>query len=420
MKLRAGMREFAWILLATCAASTPVRAQAIAITGGTVYPVSGPKIENGTVILRDGKVVAVGKGLAVPAGATQVDATGKWVTPGLFHAATTLGLVEVSAIDGTTETSDTGDVNAAFNVSEGINPASVLIPIMRLEGLTTAVTLPSGGLISGQGVLIDLNGERIEDLIARSPVAMVINMDEGAKGAGGGSRAGIMARLRRVFHDAQEYERRAPDYRRAQMQPLAARAADLEALAPVLHGTLPVIVTANRRSDIDNALRLASEFHLRLIIRGGVEAWQAAAELAEAHVPVAIDPMANLPSFNGLGARLDNATLLRKAGVEVLLAEEDTYNYRNIRFMGGNAVRNGLTWDDALRSITLAPALAFGVGDHYGSLEAGKVANVVVWSGDPLDFASHAEHVYIRGVEMPHTSRQTELLGRYRTLPPQY
>jgi imidazolonepropionase-like amidohydrolase len=402
------------------AAPNALRAQTVAITGGTVYPVSGPRIENGTVLIRDGKILAVGRDVPVPANATRVDASGKWVTPGLFHAATALGLIEVSAVDATTENADTGDVDAAFNVAEGMNPASVLIPVMRLEGLTTAVTLPSGGLISGQGVLIDLSGDRIEDLIARSPVVMVINMDEGAKGPGGGSRAGIMERLRRVFRDALEYERRAPDYRRAQMQRLAAPAADLEALAPVLHGTLPMIATANRRSDIENALRLASEFHLHLIIRGGAEAWQAAEELAGAHVPVVLDPMANIPTFNGLGARLDNAALLRKAGVEVVLAEEDLYNYRNIRFMGGNAVRNGLTWDDALRAITLAPALAFGVADRYGSLEPGRIANVVVWSGDPLDFASHAERVYIRGTEMPHTSRQTELLSRYRSLPPQF
>jgi len=397
-----------------------LRAQTIAITGGTVYPVSGPKIEAGTVVIRDGRIVAVGSGVPVPAGATRIDATGKWVTPGLIHAATTMGLTQVGSVDATSEARHSGFVNAAFNVAEGIDPATPLIPIARLEGVTTALTGPSDGLVSGQAVLIDLAGERVETLVARSPVAMVINLSVASKPAGGGSRAGVLQALRQLFADALEYDRRKGDFRRNQMQPLSAPAADLEALGPVLRGELPVVAIANRRSDIASALRLAREFRLRLLIRGGVEAWQLGAELAPARVPVLLNPINDIPSFDGPGARFDAAALLDGAGVPLVIIEDETGGPRNLRWAAGHAVRFGLPWDRALAAITLGPAEALGVADRYGSLEAGKVANVVIWTGDPLDFASQAEHVYIRGVEIPRTSRQTELLERYRTLPPRY
>jgi imidazolonepropionase-like amidohydrolase len=275
-------------------------------------------------------------------------------------------------------------------------------------------------LISGQAVLLDLTGDRLEDLVAQNPVAMVADLSTESKGTGGGSRAGVLQRLRQLFKDADEYRKRTPDYRKNQMQQLSAPAADLEALQPVLEGKLPLYAIANRESDIESALRLAREYRLKLVIRGGTEAWRIAPELAAAKVPVVINPLSDVPTFDGLAPRLDNATILRQAGVAVVLVEPDRGNFRNLRYSAGNAVRNGMTWDDALRAITLEPARAFGVDDRYGSLEAGKVADVVVWSGDPLDFSSGAEHIYIRGREISTRTRQSELLERYKTLPPKY
>ncbi len=420
---QAGRRAVASLASAFLAAGiTPsaIQAQTIAITGGTVYPVSGPKIERGTVIIQDGKITAVGAGLPVPAGAKTIDATGKWVTPGLIHAGTSLGLTQVGSVDATNEGSHSGEVNAAFNVAEGIDPSNVLIPIARIEGVTTAVTGPSGGLISGQAVIIDLAGDRIETLVTRSPAAMVINLNEYSKSAGGGSRAGQLERLRQLFADAQEYDRRKADFQKNQMQSLSAPAAELEALRPILKGELPVVFVANRRSDILSVLRLGNEYKLRMIIEGGTEAWQVAGELAKAGVPVAVNTITNIPSFDGLGARFDNAALLRAAGVSVIVEEGETGGPRNLRWAAGHAVRFGMNWDDALAAITLAPAKAFGIDAKYGTLTAGKVANVVVWSGDPLDYVSQAEHVFIRGAEIPLVSRQTQLLDRYRKLPPEY
>jgi imidazolonepropionase-like amidohydrolase len=396
-------------------------AQTIAITGGTVYPVSGPKIDNATVLIRDGRIAAVGTNVAIPAGVTSIDATGKWVTPGLIDGAGNMGLREISAVQNTNEGTLRGnEVAAAFNVAEGINPASTLIPVTRIEGVTTTLAVPGGDLIWGQAVLIDLDGTTIEAMVAKSPVAIVADLSEGAKSAGGGSRAGVAQRLRRVFDDALEYSRRRTDYSRAQMQQLAAPAADLEALLPVLRGQLPLIVVANRRSDIETALRIAREYKLRLILAGGAEAWEIADRIAAARVPVLVQPMDNIPSYDALDIRYENAALLARGGVKVSLLETQTENSRNLRQQAGNAVAYGMTWEQALRAVTLTPAETFGVADRYGSLEAGKVANVVVWTGDPFEFSTGVEHVFIRGREIPLRSRQTELMERYRTLPPKY
>ena len=404
----------------TALTTSTALAQTIAITGGTVYPVSGPRIQNATVLIQDGKITAVGTNLTIPAGTTRIDATGRTVTPGLLNAASNLGLTQVGSVDATNEGNHSGDLNPAFNVAEGINPQVVNIPVARMEGTTTAITRPGGGLIPGQAVLIDLNGDRIEDMVSQSPAAMMIDLSESSKGAGGGSRAGVLQRLRQVFQDALEYERRKADFRKRDMQDLSAPAAELEALLPVLHGTLPAFAIANRESDIASALRLAREFNLKLVILGGTEAWKIAADLGRAKVPVAVYPLTNLPSFDGPGARSDNAALLAAAGVSVIVVEAETGGPRDLRFAAGFAIRNGLSWDDALKAVTLAPAMAFGVANRYGSLEPGKVADVVVWSGDPFDYSGHAEHVIIEGKDIPMTSRMTELLERYRHLPPSY
>ncbi len=403
-------------------------AQTIAITGGTVYPVSGPKIDNATVLIRDGRIVAVGTNVAVPAGATRIDASGKWVTPGLIDGAGQMGLREIGAVQGTSEYTQRGtDVAASFNVSEGINPASTLIAVNRMEGVTTTLAVPgslgvppSGGLIWGQAALIDLDGATIEAMQVKSPAAMVANLSESSKDAGGGSRAAVAQRLRRVLNDAREYATRRADYRRRQIQDLSASAGDLQALQPLLRGELPLLVVANRRSDIETALRIAKEYKLRLILAGAAEGWMIPNVIAAAGVPVLVEPMDNIPTYDALGIRYENAGLLAKAGVKVALMETQTENSRNLRQEAGNAVAYGMTWEQALRAVTLSPAEAFGVGGQYGSLEVGKVANVVVWTGDPFEFSTGVEHVFIRGKEIPLRSRQTELMERYKTLPPKY
>ena len=402
-------------LLIGCHAA--LAAQSIAITGGTVFPVSGPKIERGTVLIRDGKIMAVGANVTIPADAQRVDATGKWVTPGLIHAASRAGL-SVSSLFNFSESSVQGDVNPSFSPLEGVDPLALTIAQTRTGGVTTAVLTPGGSFLPGTAAVIDLAGEELPDLAVSNRTALVLLLTDESKEAGGGSRAGTLARLRRLFADALEYDKRKGDYQRAQIQTLAAPAKELEALLPALHGQMPVYVVANRRMDIENALRLKREYHLKMVLQGGVEAWLVAKQLAAAGVPVVVEPMRDIPSFDGLQARLDIATVLHDAGVEVIIAQGDAGGDRNLRWIAGNAVRNGLGWDEALKSITLSPARVFGLADR-GSLDAGQVANVVIWSGDPLDFASAPDAVYIRGQAQRLRTRETELFERYRKLPPQ-
>ncbi|MBA2243963.1 MAG: amidohydrolase family protein [Gemmatimonadetes bacterium] len=407
-------------LLAAAIGAPQVAAQGvIAIEGGRVHTMTGAPIENGTVLIRDGRIVAVGANVSVPAGAQRIDARGKQVTPGFIESGTQIGLVEVGAVAGSvdhtiTQTATVREqIRAGFNIADGINPQSTVIPVTRIGGITTAVSRPSGGLISGQGVVMDLDGQTLQAMLIRSPIGMWGRLGEGAPGVLGGTRAATTMRLREVLEDARLYPRRRAEFERGATREYAASRLDLEALQPVLERRIPLILEAHRASDIQGAIRLAQEYNLRLIIEGATEGWMVAEELARARVPVVVRVLENLPgSFERLGARYENAALLRQAGVQVILTSGDTHNARNLRQEAGNAVAYGLPYDEALRAITLYPAQLWGLQD-YGSLAAGKVANVVVWDGDPLEIMTPVSAVVIRGREIPLVSRQTQLRDRY-------
>ncbi len=405
-----------------------VPAQTIAIVGGRVFPVSGAPIEAGTVLIRDGKIVAVGANVSVPEGAERIDAAGKWVTPGFVNSATQLGLVEIGQVAETREGTARGrdGIAAAFTVWEGFNPASVLLAPARNDGITSAVVYPSGGLIAGQAAIVDLVQGGISDMVLRAPVAMVGQVG-GAQAAGAGSRGELLVRLRELFADVRAYQRRRSDYETGDTREFAASRADLEALIPVVEGRLPLLLNADKASDIESALRIAREFKLRLMIGGGAEAWMVVEQLAKADIPVFTGAMNNIPSsFSSLGTRQDNAAILRRAGIRVAIvgnaggSSEDAFNARNLKYEAGNAVAYGLTWEEALRAITLTPAEIFGVEGRIGSLRAGRDANIVIWSGDPFEFSTRVEAVFIRGRRITEPSRQDMLSERYKQLPPSY
>lgn len=411
-------------LTAFACLASPAAAQTIAITGGRVHPVSGPVIENGTVLIRDGRIVAVGANVSVPADAVRIDATGKWVTPGIVNVATTLGVVEIGAVEETVDTPARGRgdaITASHKVWEGFNPNSPLIQVTRNDGITTVGVVPGGGLVGGQAAMVDLSDGSLSDMLLQAPVAMTA--DIGSKGEHvGGTRAEVLQRLRDLLADTREYMRRRADYERNATRELAARRGDLEAMIPVVQGRLPLVIDANRASEIESAINLAKEFSLRIIISGGAEAWMVAPKLAAARVPVIVGALNNIPlSFAMLGARQENAALLRQAGAQVLInGGSDGFNARNVRFEAGVAVAFGLPWEDALRAVTLTPAETFGIADRVGSLQVGREANVVVWSGDPFEPMTRAERVLVRGVDVRRPSRQDELMQRYKALPPTY
>lgn len=410
-------------------AAGPAGAETVAIVGGTVYTLGAAgKIEGGTVLIEDGKVRAVGRDVAVPSGARRIDAAGKVVTPGFMDSLTRLGLVEVSAVEGSNDARPNEDdrFTAAFDVVDGINPRSVLFPVARVEGVTRAVVAPQTGesLIAGRGAVIHL-GTESGDWLLRAPAAMYAVLGESGAGLAGGARGAAMLRLREALQDAVDYGDNRAAFDRGDRRPYALSRLDLEALQPVVKGELPLVISVHRASDIEAALRLARDFRLKLIVAGAREGWMVAGQLAAAKVPVLLDPLANLPeSFEALGSTLEAAARLHKAGVTVAFMSADAHDVRNIKQAAGNAVSYGMPWDAALAALTSVPARIWGIADRYGTLEPGKDADVVVWDGDPLELTSYPEHVFIRGAEVPRDTRQLRLRDRYKDLsgdlPPAY
>ncbi len=423
------LRALCATVVATISISTSLlSAQTIAITGGTVYPVSGPPIQNGTVLMRDGKIVAVGADVAMPANAQRIDATGKVVTPGLIDAATQLGLVEIGGEPQTRDANAKGTdgIAASFRAWDGLNSESVMWAPARNEGVTSAVVAPAGGLVAGQASMVDLVNGSASQMMRRAPVAMIAQIND-PRSAQTNARGELIAKLRGLLEDVKFYQSHRADYDRSAARTLGATRADLEAMIPVVDGKLPLVIQAERVDDIESALRLAKEFNLKIMILGGAEAWLAADDLAVAHVPVIAGAMNNIPiNFDMLNQRQENVGILSKAGVPVAIignngdGDEELFNVRNVKYEAGNAVSYGMSHDAALRAVTLTPAEIFGVSDHVGSLQPGRDANVVIWSGDPFEFSTRAEAVFIHGQEVIAPSRQDLLTQRYRTLPPKY
>ena len=410
--------------------AAPLAAQeTVAITGGTIYPVSGPRIENGTIVITNGVITAVGANVSIPAGARRVDATGKWITPGLVATSTSLGVVEVGAVRDTRDQSARGmnNIAAAFRVWDAFNPAAVTVPVARQDGgITTVGVMPSGGMVAGLGAVFDLRaGGTAESMLRKAPAAMVATLDASAN-AGTGSRAEALAKLRTLLRDAREFNLARARFDAGAMRELSATRADLDAMQVVLKGTVPLVISADRASEILNAIALGREFGIRIVIASGAEAWSVAPQLAAAKVPVLTGAMNNIPeSFSALGQRQENLALLRAAGVQVAIlgngaGGEENFNVRNLRYEAGNAVAYGMSWDDALRAITLAPAEILGVADKVGSLAVGKAGNLVIWTGDPFEYATQPERVFVAGSDARVMTRQDLLTARYRTLPVRY
>jgi imidazolonepropionase-like amidohydrolase len=415
------------VLLATALlfAQTAV-AQSIAITGATVHT-AGPAgtVENATIVITDGDVTAVGSDVSAPDGFREIDASGKIITPGLITPFGQIGLVEVNAEENTVDFIQRGDqFSASFDPADAYNPRSSLVATNRIEGITHAVIAPlprepdvlgnQSRVFSGLASVVRLTDD---DYIVERGAAFVANLGETGGQIAAGSRGAALMILRAALDDARDYARNVQAYEQGSRRPYSLSRSDLVALQALLDGSKPLLVRAHRASDIATAIGLAAEYDLDLIVLGGVEAWMVADELAAADASVILDSLANLPgSFEQLNARLDGASVLSKAGVRFAIGGDgasQNHNARNITQAAGIAVANGLSWDEALRALTLAPAEMYGVADRIGSLEAGKRADLVIWNDDPLELTSYPEQVYIGGEAIPMESRQTLLRDRY-------
>lgn len=397
----------------------------IAIVGARVFTGAGDPIEDGVVIVTGGKIQSVGKGLAAPAGAEVVQARGMVVTPGLTDPLTQVGLREISlekSANDENESDGKDRIRAAYRAVDGYNPQSTVIPVSRAGGLTSVGVVPTGGLVSGQSAWADLTGDTVADAVTAAPLALHVHLEAGAD-PHGGSRAATLLAVREAFDDARAFQKNRAAWERNQSRPFSQSRLDLEALTLALGGgaagkaaaRLPVVFHVNRASSIVAALAMAKEFGLSPVIAGGAEAWRVRATLARDKVPVVINPLLAGPeSFDEIGARDDNAALLHAAGVTIALSSGNTHNARKLRQAAGNAVRAGLPAAAAIEAITRGPAVALGMSDSHGTIAAGKVANLVVWSGDPLEIQTRVIAVYIRGKKQSLANRQTELLQKYR------
>jgi imidazolonepropionase-like amidohydrolase len=435
-------------------------AQTVAITGGTVALGDGSEpIEGGTVVVQNGRIVAAGRNVAIPAGAQRVDATGKWVTPGIVAGFSRVGIVEVDAVSATNDVSaNNSPFSAAIDIAPAINPRTTAIAVSRAGGVTRAIVAPgtAKSIFAGQGAVIDMGSDM--DAVTRARAFQFVEMGETGADEAGGSRPAAYVLFRNALREARDLGRvtspiaggggaarepRANDQRDLPLETspdnrlLSAGASrpddvlltrfDAAALVPVLQGRQLLFVHVERASDIIQVLGLKREFpNLRLVLVGATEGWTIADRIAAAGVPVIANGLNDLPAtFEQLAATQSNVARMRAAGIKVALGminDDEARQVRLERQQAGNLVAvgrvpgaSGLSWGEALATITSAPAEAVGMGGEIGSLRPGRRADVVIWSGDPLENSSAAEVVLIDGVQQPLDNHQTKLRDRYRT-----
>jgi imidazolonepropionase-like amidohydrolase len=402
--------------------ASPAFAQTIAITGGKVVigDASAP-IDGGTVIITNGRVIAAGRGVAIPAGAERIDASGKWVTPGLVAGFSRLGLTGVDGVDDATDTAaNASTFNASIDVAPAINPDVPAIAINRASGVTRAVVSPDTGnsIFGGQGAVIDTGAD--PDPVQRAKLFQFMVVGETGARRSGGSRAALIANIRNALAEAREASLGTP------REDGVLKPADARALSAVLNGQQKLVVHAESASDILSVLALKREFPgLAIVLVGATEGWRVARQIAAARVPVLASALNDLPaSIAQIAATQSNIGRMKAAGVDVaigMIDDDETRQVRYIRYYAGNLVAlnkvpgaSGLSWSDAFATITTRPAEIMGLGTEIGSLRAGRRGDVVIWDGDPLEVTSGVEAVWIDGVRQPLVTRQTRLRERYR------
>lgn len=431
------------LVLATLLAPLGGAAQQVtAIKGATIYTLAGAPIENGTLVIRGGKIAAVGgPEVQVPAGAKVIDAKGLRVYPGLFDSVSRLGLTEVGAVSATVDTNELGRYNPHLVAASAIHPASEHIPVARANGITHAVSMPGSGgggffgggggsVMPGQGSLINLTGWTVEEMLIKPSVGLMLNWPSFQ------TRTFDFATFEfreKPFTEAKkEYEERvaeldewmvaAQHYAQAVEKGSPAkfdRELKLEALAKALRGELPVIVMANQARDIKNALEFLEKYKLKIILAGGDEAWKVKELLKEKNIPVILGPTQSLPNEEDdpYDRPFSVAGELSKAGVKIAFATFNSSDSRTLPYEAANAVPFGLPYEEALKAITIYPAQILGVDKELGTLEAGKRANFFITDGDPLDFKAQVRYLFINGVETSTDNKHRQLYEKYMARP---
>ncbi|MBD0372747.1 MAG: amidohydrolase family protein [Pyrinomonadaceae bacterium] len=407
-----------------------------AIRNARIVTVSGPVIEAGTIVVRDGKIEAVGASVNVPAGAEVLDARGLSVYPGMIDLGTALGLVEIeTGAPGTVDLTEIGDMNPNAQAIFGINPHSAHVTVTRANGITSVLSLPRGGIISGQAALINLDGTTPREMALQPQAALVITFPRAS--AGGRrefastpetiasnlneaitTRDRQIEQLRKLVRDAEAYGKAQEAYARDKTLPRPDQNVVLAALAPYARGERPVIIRADRETEIRAAIRFADEMRLqRPIILGGNDAWKITTFLRDRNISVILTGVLDLPNREDdyYDQLYSNAARLQQAGVRFCISTGDTgANVRDLPFHAGMAAAFGLPREEALKAVTLYPAQIIGAADRLGSIEPGKLANLVITDGDLLEARTHVRYLFIAGRNVPLTNRQTELYEQFK------
>lgn len=404
-----------------------------AIVNARIVPVSGPAIESGTIVIRDGKIAAVGAGVSVPSGAERIDGKGLSVYPGMIDAGTGMGLAEIPlGANATMDIIETGTMNANAKAITGINPHSSHINVTRVNGITTVLSAPGGGLIAGQSAVINLNGSTQAEMALVPEFGLVVNFPRVSLFAGFQPGVGPQPvefnealrrrdtqidELKKVFRDVENYARARDAYAKDKSLPYPAYDIRLEAMIPYIRGERPIIFTAERDRDIRGVAKFVADMKLKGIILGGQEAWKVADDLKKNNIPVIYTHIYSLPTrdddpFDNL---FEAPSKMQKAGIQFAIATGDQGGeVRDLPYHAGLASAYGLSKEDALKAVTLYPAQILGISDKVGSLEAGKMANVVVTDGDMLDPRTNIKYLFINGRMLPLTSRHTDLFDSFK------
>ena len=436
------------VVLALALSSSPALAQlgshnpmpgahgVYAIRNARIVTVSGPVIERGTVVIgADGKIAAVGANVSVPPNATSIDASGHSVYPGMMDAGTNMGLSEIpQGAASTVDVSETGSFNPNAYAYYGINPHSAHVGVTRVVGITHVATMPSGGIISGTAAIVNLAGWTPPEMEVVRSAAMVINLPRSGfagRGFGGfGQQQGSsqdaqrlrerqLDSLRAILRDADAYGKAIDAAERDRSLPRVKRDVVLAALVPAVRGQMPAIFTADRANDIRAAVEFAKEMKLKPIILGGGDAWQVASFLKENDVPVIVNTVLQLPrrEDDPYDVNYSSPAKLHQAGVRFAISEGGGAETRNLPYNAGMAAAFGLPKEEALKSVTLYPAQIMGVADRFGSIEVGKVANLVVTDGDILEAKTNTRYLFIDGRPIPLSTKHTELYELFKDRP---
>jgi imidazolonepropionase-like amidohydrolase len=409
------------------------KAGTFAITNARIVTVSGATIENGTIVIQNGKIAAVGANASIPSGAETIDGKGLSVYPGMIDAGTNLGLAEITlGVPGSVDLAETGDMNANAKAILGINPHSTHINVTRVNGITTVLSVPTGGIVSGQAAIINLNGSTQAEMAVIPTFGLVVNFpristfggfNPGAPGQTVDFSEVVRQRdrraedLRKLFRDAENYAKVQDAYAKDKSLPYPTTDLKMAAMTPYVRGEKPVIFTAERERDIRNVINFVKEMKIKAIILGGQEAWKAASELQQNNIAVIYTNIYNLPVRNddAYDYLFEAPAKLQKARVRFAVSSgNDGAEIRDLPYHAGLAAAYGLPKDEALKAVTLYPAQILGISDRLGSIETGKIANIVVADGDILEPRTNIKYLFIGGRMLPLTSRHTKLFEQFK------